>query len=464
MMDPRFLEQLAAFRYSLISPIVSRQTPMAPGEIKAFLEETANKVYDIPGSMRNRVSMRSLERYLSQYRKHGWEGLKPKPRRAKGNSRIPAAVLQKAIELRRQRPERSVEQLIFILEESGETPHGTIAASTLSRQLRKAGVSRREVLKESNTTKGHRRFEAEDVHMLWQADFQHTLYLPDPSDPKRKKKAILFAIEDDFSRLLVHCQFYWDEKLPRLEDSLKKAILKHCIPAQFYCDNGATFSSYHLARICGKLGIRLSHSRPYRPAGRGKIERLFRFIDTSFKPEAYQQVQNGKITTLEQLNAALAAWVDGYYHRRRHGSTGQTPLQRAASSSRQLRRISITELQEIFLWEEDRKVDKTGCVQLYGNTYEVDLDLVGKQVRLRYDPFDLKVIQVWYKENRFPNACPVELIRSCHRKVTRNAAPEFKKAEESFQLSFLDLAEQKRQAAWQEDPLSFARKEDVDHE
>jgi len=34
----------------------------------------------------------------------------------------------------------------------------------------------------------------------------------------------LFAILDDFSRYIVHCEFYWDEKLPRMEDSLKKAM------------------------------------------------------------------------------------------------------------------------------------------------------------------------------------------------------------------------------------------------
>jgi len=457
-MDPRFLEQVAAFRYSLIAPIVSRQTPMLPGETKAYLEEAVNKVYDIPGSVRNRVGMRTLERYLSRYRKHGWEGLKPTPRKTKVNSRIPADVLQKAIELRRQRPERSVEQLIFILEETGGVPQGSIAASTLSRQLRKAGVSRCEILKDTHSPKGHRRFEAEDVHVLWQADFQHTLYMPDPSDPKRRKKAMLFAIIDDFSRLLVHCQFYWDEKLPRLEDSFKKAILKHGIPEQLYVDNGAVFSSHHLARVCGRLGVRLSHSRPYRPAGRGKIERLFRFIDTSFKPEAYEQIAKGKVTTLDQLNEALTAWVDGYYHQRRHGATGKTPLERAALTSRQLRRKTITELTEIFLWEDRRKVDKTGCIQLYGNIYEVDLGLVGEHVVLRYDPFDLKVIQVWWGEKRFPDARPVDLTRPYHRKAALEKPQKLKSEEHAVQFSFFDLAEQRRRAAWEEKPFSFARK------
>ncbi len=54
---------------------------------------------------------------------------------------------------------------------------------------------------------------------------------------------MLFAIVDDFSRAIVHGEFYWDEKLPRLEDALKKAILRHGVPAQFYCDNGSVFSS-----------------------------------------------------------------------------------------------------------------------------------------------------------------------------------------------------------------------------
>jgi transposase InsO family protein len=454
-MDSSLSEQTAAFRYSLIAPIVSRQTPLTPGELKAYLERTASQTYHIPGSAKTKVSVRTLERYLSQYRKGEWEGLKPKGRSRKTNFRIPPAALQEAIRLRRQRPERSVEQIIFILEEGSAVGPGEIAASTLARHLKKAGVSRKDLLKDDTGSKGYRRFEAEDVHVLWQFDFQHTLYLPDPNEPKKRKKAILFAILDDYSRLIVHGQFYWDEKLPRMEDSLKKAILKYGIPSQFYCDNGSAFSSQHLVRICGKLGIHLSHSRPYRPAGRGKIERLFRFVDTSFKPEAYQQIQQGRITTLEQLNQALASWIDGYYHEREHGSTKQPPRVRAAASKRKPRRKTLAELTEIFLWEDTRKVDKTGCVSLFGNTYEVDLELCGERVLLRYDPFDLSRIQVWYDGKQWANATVVDLSRPYNCRVKQKAAMS---SEETVgQLSFLELAEQKRRQAFEKDPVAYAR-------
>ena len=445
-------DQVAAFRYGLIAPIVCRQTPLLPGELKAYLEETASQIYEIPGSARNKVSTRTMERYLSLYRKGGYDALKPQAKSSKGRTTIPAPVLQQAIELRRERPERSVEQIIFMLEENGIVDRGSLANSTLARQLRLAGASRNEMLVK---TEGYRRFEAEDAHVIWQSDFQHTLYLPDPQDPKRKKKAMLFAILDDYSRYVVQAQFYWDEKLPRLEDSLKKAILRWGIPEQFYCDNGAVFSSAHLARICGKLGIRLSHSRPYRPAGRGKVERLFRFIDTSFKPEAYQQIEAGQIATLEELNHALAAWLDGYYHLRVHGGTKEKPKSRLESSCRKPRRVSMTELADIFLWQEERKADKAGCIKVQGNLYEVDLELAGKKVLLRYDPFDLSTIQVWHGEKRFQDAVPLDLTRRHHPRVK----PERPKTVPEEGLSFFTAAETRRQQELNKSPLAFEQKE-----
>ena len=226
------------------------------------------------------------------------------------------------------------------------------------------------------------------------------------------------------------------------------------------CDNGASFSSQHLVRICGKLGIRLSHSRVKQPQGRGKIERWFRFIDTSFKPEAYAQIEQGRLTTLPQLNAALAAWLDGYYHLRQHGTTKQSPRTRLAACTRDMRRKTLVELREVFLWEESRTVDKTGCVSLDGNTYEVDLELCRKRVQLRYDPFDLTAIQVWYEGTRYADATVVDLSRPYDRRV--KPEPMILTEEPDGQLAFLELAEQKRQAQWTNEEISYAKAKDGD--
>lgn len=178
-------------------------------------------------------------------------------------------------------------------------------------------------------------------------------------------------------------------------------------------------------------------------------------MDTSFKPEAYASIEQGKLTTLEQLNHALAAWVEGHYHLREHGSTKQSPKDRMAASPRVMRRQTLAELTEIFLWEEKRMVDKTGCVSLDGNTYEVDLTLCKQRVQLRYDPFDLAVIQVWHEGRRYADATVIDLSRPYDRRV--KPEPPALLVEPEGQVAFLDLAEQKRQAEWSADELSYAK-------
>jgi putative transposase len=447
-------EQIAAARYALIAPIVSRQTPLATGELRQWLAQTADRLFELPGTGRQSVSARTLERYLAAYRKGGWDALRPKVRKSEAPAKLPSELLQLAIKLRRERPQRSVEQLIFLLEQSGAAKPGQVAASTLARHLRKAGASRGELQKSAPSSE-FRRFEAEDILTLVQSDFKHFIYLPDPLRLNKKRKTILLAILDDYSRYILHAQIYWDEQLPRLEDSLKKAILRHGIPETFYCDNGSAFSAHHLARICGRLGIRLTHSKPYRPQGRGKIEKFFQFIDSSFRTEVHGDVEAGKLTTLEELNSALRAWLDGYYHERIHGSTKCSPREKFEASDRARKRKPLTELNELFLWEETRSVDKASCVKLDGNVYEVDMALATKRVQLRYDPFDLTAVQVWWEDKRYADAKPLELNRKRKKKPDE---PTPQSQEQAESLSFLELAENKRQAAWQEDELRYASK------
>ncbi len=46
------------------------------------------------------------------------------------------------------------------------------------------------------------------------------------------------------------------------------------LPDLLYSDHGADFTSTHLERVCLDTHIRLIHSLPGVPQGRGKIERF----------------------------------------------------------------------------------------------------------------------------------------------------------------------------------------------
>ena len=111
-------------------------------------------------------------------------------------------------------------------------------------------------------------------------------------------------------------------------------------------------------------------------------------FDSSFHPEAYVAIHQGKIVDLEGLNKALQVWLDGYYHQRRHGTTQQTPAERMGSFPVKPLPYGKEELRRFFFVEETRKVDKTGCISLDGIAYEVPQELAKKKVQVRYDPFD----------------------------------------------------------------------------
>jgi type II secretory pathway predicted ATPase ExeA len=161
-------------------------------------------------------------------------------------------------------------------------------------------------------------------------------------------------------------------------------------------------------RACATLGIRLVHSRPGRPEGRGKIERVFRTVRDQFLVEA----GHGSIEDVVRLNQLFAAWVETVYHRAVHSETNMTPLDRFGAGTP--RYPSAAALHEAFLWSEARTVTKTATVSLFSNSYEVDPALVGRKVELVFDPFDLTKIEVRYGGRAMGAAVPVVIGRHSH--------------------------------------------------
>lgn len=435
-MDEEQRLDVALFRYRLLAPLLDPD--LSPAEVRDIRERITNATHNIPHSNRTRIAPRTLREWRRRYRESGFEGLKPKRRTDRERSRaLRPEVLEAAVAHKRALPSRSTHELITLLEATGVALPGEVKPSTLARWLAVLGVTRREL--ERERAPARRRFEQPRPNALWQGDVMHGPALPDPQDPGHKRKTYLVAWLDDYSRLCPHAAFYRAENLPALEDSLRRAILRYGVPERVYVDNGKIYSARQFERICAELGIRASHSTPYQPEGRGKIERFFRTVRQGFLQEAVRL----QLDTLADLNRLFWAWLEEAYHHRLHADTKERPAARFAHGPGDIHTVDPDQLARVFLWQEDRRVDKTGCISLLGNRYEVDGRLRGKRVLLRFNPYDLTQIQVFYRDHAYGLARPLELRRDVDTRVG-NLPPE--EPEEASFVSYLRALEQRHQA------------------
>jgi putative transposase len=404
MQDPEDTRTvIARFRYSVIAPLVVR--PLDKGEQAHLIADLASRLWPAPDGSTIHIHRRTLTRWLARYRLRGFSGLMPEPRTDRGaRLRLADDIVARAAELRKEDPRRSVKTLIRILELEGLAPPGTVKRTTLSHALCRMGVSRAEVARPTQT---FQRRESAYPNQMWQADTQIALHMPDAQG--RRRPVYLIAAIDDHSRHVV-AHYYWRDNRPSLEDLLKRAILLRGKPEILYCDNGANWRSHMLETACATLAIDLRHARPYRPQGKGKIERWFKTAD-SFNHEAQALIDHGSLGTLDQLQQFFSAWLEGEYNSRVHSSTHETPNARLARTDPQhpVVRIDLDVLNQAFLWTEKRKVTAVATISVQGNDYQVDPGLARRTITVRYDPYDLSRIRVEFSGQTFPDATPLVL-------------------------------------------------------
>lgn len=423
--------QIALFRYGLIASLVF--APLPAGQLEQALRQLASQRYSIPYSSRTRVGVSTLRRYLRDYQAGGFDALRPSSRVDKGVPRaLPPEVLEKAIALRQEQPARTTPMLVELLLRDPELDLAApLNAHTLTTHLRARGQTRRRL---AQTGRAFRRFEKEGVNELWQGDAMVGPWLPDPNQPGKKKRAHLFCFLDDHSRLVPHAEFFWEEALPRLERVLKVAILKRGLPKALYVDNGQVYHATQFAAACASLGVDCRHTAPYSPESKGKQERFFATVRLQFMPE----VDRSAIASLAELNESFWAWLELIYHRKAHGETGQSPLERYQAGLAAVRQADPETLRKAFLWREKRKVRKDGRLSLQGNTYRVDAQFVGHQIELRFDPFDLSELEVWLDGQPLGKASVLQQGREQHIAVERlTASPAPKPAQPKSSLDYL---------------------------
>jgi transposase InsO family protein len=367
---------------------------------------------------RHGISERTLRRYLESYRKDGLQGLEPAGRPEAGAFKaIPAHILELAMEYKRELPERSVKNIITILEKEGHVKAGAISRSTLSHNLLALGHSTKHLRNESGT-RAARRFVRKGRNTLWQSDVKFGPIVPDSKGGK--SKTYLLSFIDDCTRVICHSEFYFNHRVPILEDCFRKALLKFGKPASVYVDNGAEFVSRWMRIGCARLGIKHISTRPYSPESKGKIER-FNGRASEFMREAALM----KFTGLAHLNQVYRAWLEeAYQHDTHSGIGGQTPMQCFQRDEKRVTFATPEECYAAFLHEETRLVDKTGCFKLNNIIYEAGLAFIRKKVDVHFDPFDLSVVEVWHGGKKQLEAKPLVIGEFTPAKPAEKTATE----------------------------------------
>jgi putative transposase len=403
---------VALFRYGMIR--AAADPDLSPQQRGALVRALAAGEHKGPDGRPVRPGRSTLDRWIRDWRAGGFDALMPGGRQV--SPRTSAGVLELAVALKKEKPDRSAAQVrrILAMRLPGQVP----TARTIQRHFVRMELTGLAAAETAPETFG--RFEAGPGE-LWVSDVLHGPVLGGG-------KSYLFAVEDDHSRFITGHWWTTREDTLGLFAALRRAVEAHGAPKIFYVDNGSPYVSRQLLHALATLGIKITHSRPRRPQGKGKVERLFETVRAQFLVEVTAADgtagQAGTaLESIDQLEELFAAWVHQVYHQARHSGTGQTPGERFHAGGSVLTPLDPEVIDEAFSWQDFRTVTKTGTVSLHGNRYEVDHALAGRKAELLYNPLDLTCgIRVRYRGTEMGTAIPHVIGRHSHPQASP-AAP-----------------------------------------
>lgn len=364
--------EIAIFRHGVISDFVngSNWDPRERGEA---IREKCKRKWVIPYSSKTSISETTVYRWIRAYegyngKRNRLESLMPEARCDQSRSRaMDSETCAALVEFRKQHPRLSIKELIREMKVLKRVSPGIpLTQSTVYRFLKQNGLMD---AKQSGVV-DRRKFEATGPNELWQSDVMHG---PRVLDSGKKRKTYLIAIIDDHSRLIPFARFYLSEGQENYLDALYHALARRGLPRKLYVDNGSAFRSQKLHQVTASLNIALIHAQPYTPQGKGKIERVFKTIRSSFLLEDTPD-------TLDELNERFRSWLEGY-HTRIHSSTSETPYDRFTRNLTDPR-LAPGDLKQYFRTSLRRSVAMDRSVTISGRLFQAPTALIGKRIEV----------------------------------------------------------------------------------
>jgi len=321
------------------------------------------------------ISRKSGYKWLGRYLAEGEAGLADQPRRPRSSpGQTPAAVEAQVVGLRDTHPAWGGRKLRRRLLDLG---HDSVpAASTIT-----AILCRRGCLADSESAKRRAfvRFEHAAPNELWQMDFKGHFAL-------EQGRCHALTVLDDHSRYALGLAACANERTETVRERLTALFRRYGLPWRMLMDNGSpwgddgTHAYTPLTVWLLRLGVAVSHGRPYHPQTQGKDERFHRTL-------AAEVLRGERFRDLAHCQRRFDAWRNVYNLERPHEALGMAvPASRFTPSPRsypeQLAPIEYAPGLAV------RKVQDKGRMDFVGRRFRLPKAFKGYPVALRPTPVD----------------------------------------------------------------------------
>jgi transposase InsO family protein len=341
------------------------------------LREEFVKLALVPGSNKRElcrrfgISRSNGHKWLKRYLAEGRAGLSERPRRPHRSPTSSAPWVE--AEVLRLRDESNNawggRKIAVVMRRDGkvEVP----AASTITEILRRHG---RLVERAHEHPGPYQRFEHEQPNDLWQMDFKGNFAI-------KGGRCHPLTVLDDHSRYSLGLEACHNEQDGTTRERLEMVFRRYGLPLRMLMDNGSPwgdsggrpFTSFAVWLM--RLGIRVSHGRPYHPQTQGKDERFHRTMKA--------EVLTGRsFADIGACQLAFDTWRHVYNHERPHQALSySTPSDRYRPSPR-----SFPEQLPVIQYRPDdtvRKADQEGDIRFKSRRIRLGRAFRGVPIGLR---------------------------------------------------------------------------------
>lgn len=338
---------------------------------------------------RYRISRPTGDKWIERFEAQGRAGLADRSRRPQCSpERTRLAVEEAIVTLRRQHPAWGARTLRARLLAMGREDLPA-SVSTVHAILERHGLIDPQ---QSDQHRAFERFERAQPNELWQMDFKGHVALSSGG------RCHPLTVLDDHSRFNVCIKALANEQRQGVQRALSETFRCYGLPQWIITDNGAPWGDSREHRYTGlsvwliRLGVSVSHSRPYHPQTLGKDERFHRTLKA-------EVLAHEPLIDLPHAQARFDSWRAVYNFERPHHALGlQPPISRYQPSAR-----CFSEHVPDIAYPEGalvRRVQHGGAFSYRGNLYRISKALHGLPICLQPDLEHDAVLNVYFCHQR----------------------------------------------------------------